>query len=85
MTPPYYPESNRVAERNNRTLKEMMNSLLVSASAHDNLWSEAILSAFHLQNKIPYKKRGKTCKTRENSIFLKRVKKVILVENQEFF
>ena len=60
MTPPYSPESNGVAERKNRTLKEMMNSLLVSASAPNNLCGEAILYACHLQNRIPYKKTGKT-------------------------
>ena len=38
VTPPYSLESNGTAERNNRTLKEMMNSLLVSASTLDNLW-----------------------------------------------
>ena len=32
MTPPYSPESNGVVERNNRILKEMINSPLVSAS-----------------------------------------------------
>ena len=42
------------------TLKEMINTLLVSASAPDNLWGEAILSACHLQNRISYKKTGKT-------------------------
>ena len=44
----------------NRTLKEMMNSLLVSVLAPDNLWGEAILSACHLQNRIPYKKTSMT-------------------------
>ena len=37
-----------------------MNSLLVSASTTDNLWGEAILSACHLQNRISYKKTGRT-------------------------
>ena len=60
VTPPYSSESNGVAERKNRTLKEMMNSLLVRALAPDNLWSEAILSACHLQNRILYKKTSKT-------------------------
>ena len=48
VNPPYSPESNGVVEKKNRTLKEMMNSLLVSASAPDNLWGEVILSTCHL-------------------------------------
>ena len=60
VTPPYSPEPNGVVERKNMTLKEMMNSLLVSASAPDNLWGEAKLSTCHLQNRISYKKTGKT-------------------------
>ena len=60
MTPPYSPESNGVAERKNKTLKEIMNSLLVSASTPNNLCGEAILSACHLQNRISFKKIGKT-------------------------
>ena len=47
-------------ERKNRTLKEMMNSLLVNTSAPNNMWGEAILSACYLQNRISYKKTGKT-------------------------
>ena len=38
----------------------MMNSLLVGASTPDNLWGEAILSTCHLQNRISYKKIGRT-------------------------
>jgi hypothetical protein len=47
-------------KQKNRTLKEMMNVMLVSSSTPDNLWSEAILFVCHLQNKIPYKKIGLT-------------------------
>ena len=60
MTPPYSPKSNEVVERKNRILKEMMNSLFVSASAPNNMWGQAILFACHLQNRISYKKTGKT-------------------------
>ena len=37
ITPSYSPESNGVTERKNRTLKEMMNSILVSYHALNNL------------------------------------------------
>ena len=38
----------------------MMNAMLVSSGAPLNLWEEAILSACQIQNRIPYKKIGKT-------------------------
>ena len=60
VTPPYSPESNGVAERKNRTLKEMMNVMLVSFAAPNNLWGEALLSACFIQNRIPHKKTQKT-------------------------
>ena len=59
-TPSYSLESNEVAERKNITLKEMMNAMLASSGASLILWGEAIHFAFHIQNRIPYKK---TCKT----------------------
>ena len=62
-TPPYSPKNNRVVERKNRTLKEIMKAMLVSLGASLNLWGawgEAILSACHIQNRIPYKKTSKT-------------------------
>ena len=38
----------------------MMNAMLVSSGAPLNLWGEAVLSACHIQNRIPYEK--KVCK-----------------------
>ena len=60
MSPHYSPEPNGVVERKNRTLKEMMNAMLVSSRAPLNLWRKVILSACHIQNRIPYKKTSKT-------------------------
>ena len=48
VTPPYSLKSNEVAERKNRTLKEIMNALLVSSSAPNNPWGEALLTACFL-------------------------------------
>ena len=59
-TLPYSPEFNGVVEIKNITIKEMINAMLVSSGASLNLWGEAILSASHIQNKIPYKKTSKT-------------------------
>jgi transposase InsO family protein len=59
-TAPYSPQSNGVAERKNRTLKEMMNAMFLSSGLPQNMWGEAILTANYLLNKIPKKKVDKT-------------------------
>ena len=46
--------------KKNMTLKEMMNAILISSNAPDNLWGEALLTTCFLQNRISYKKTGKT-------------------------
>ena len=51
-TPPYSPEFNGVAERKNKTLKEIMNAMLVSSRAPLNLWEK--LSYPHVIFKIEY-------------------------------
>ena len=59
-TTPYSPQQNGVAKRKNRTLKEMMNSILIHSGLPQNLWGEAILSAIYILNKLPKKKTNKT-------------------------
>ena len=59
-TASYSPQQNGVAERKNRTLKDMMNVMLISFGLPQNLWGEAILSANYILNKLPKKKTKKT-------------------------
>ncbi|KAL4038513.1 hypothetical protein IC575_002134 [Cucumis melo] len=53
---PYSPQSNGIVEQKNRTLKEMMNAMLISSSLPQNLWGEALLTENYLLNRIPHKK-----------------------------
>ena len=41
-TAPYSPQSNGVAKRNNHTLKETMNAMLISSRLPQNIWGRAI-------------------------------------------
>ena len=59
-TAPYSPQSNVIVEYKNRTLKEMMNTMLISFGLSQNMWAEAILSANYIFNKIPHKKKDAT-------------------------
>ena len=47
-TTPYSLQFNGVAERKNRTLKEMMNAMLIIFCLPQNMWGEAILIANYL-------------------------------------
>ncbi|GJS71708.1 zinc finger, CCHC-type containing protein, partial [Tanacetum coccineum] len=59
ITAPYTPQQNGVAERKNRALKEMLNSLLSYSGLSEGLWGEAMLTACYLLNRVP-NKRNKT-------------------------
>ena len=50
---PYTPQSNGVADRKNRTLMDMVNCMLLSSGAPENLWGEALLSACFILNRVP--------------------------------
>jgi hypothetical protein len=40
----------------NRTLVEMINAMILNAKLSYNLWGEALLTAFHVHNRIPSRK-----------------------------
>jgi len=59
-TAPYTPQQNGVAERKNRTLKEMVNFMLSYSGLSEGFWGEAMLIACYLLNRIPNKRNKVT-------------------------
>ncbi|KAH9294951.1 hypothetical protein KI387_038539, partial [Taxus chinensis] len=57
----YSPSHNGVAERKNRTLKEMATCMIHSKSLPPQYWAEAVNCANYIQNRVPHKAvRGMT-------------------------
>jgi len=55
FTPPYAPESNRAAERLNRTIEEALTAILQNATTYDKkLWAEAVLTSVYIENRQPH-------------------------------
>ena len=52
---PYTPQHNGVAERENRSLKEMETCLLQDKNLSPSLWDEAVNCASYIQNRVPHK------------------------------
>jgi len=46
-------------DKQNKTLKEIMNIMFIISNAPDNLWNESAYRVF-FENRIPHKKTGKT-------------------------
>ena len=57
-TTPYTSQQNGIVERKNRTLKDMVNAMLISSGLPQNLWGEAVLIANFILNRVPHKKTG---------------------------
>jgi len=56
-TPPYSPQSNGITERKNRTLTKLVNAMLKTAGLSKEWWGEAILTAYHVLNRVPTKNK----------------------------
>ena len=52
---PYTPQQNGVAERKNRSLKNMETCLLHAKNLPPSLWVEAINCASYTHNRVPHK------------------------------
>jgi hypothetical protein len=50
--PDYTPELNGNAQRNIRTIMNMMRSMLKGAGLPENLWAEAIIAACYIKNRF---------------------------------
>jgi transposase InsO family protein len=56
-TPPYSPQSNGAVERKNHTLIDLVNALLDTSGLSNEWWGEAILTAYHVLNRVPIKNK----------------------------
>ncbi|GJU94438.1 retrotransposon protein, putative, ty1-copia subclass [Tanacetum coccineum] len=59
-TPPYTPQHNRVSERRNRTLLDMVRSMMSQTTLSKSFWDYAFESAACILNMVPTKKVDKT-------------------------
>ncbi|GJU71042.1 retrovirus-related pol polyprotein from transposon TNT 1-94 [Tanacetum coccineum] len=60
LTPPYTPQHNGVSERRNRTLLDMVRSMMNLTTLPLSFWDYALESATRILNMIPTKKEDKT-------------------------
>ena len=57
---PGTPEQNGVAERRNRTLMDMVRSMMSKSRLPESLWGEALKTAMYILNRVPSKPIPKT-------------------------
>jgi len=54
LTAPYSPQQNGIAERKNRTIMDMVRSMLRSKNLPKEFWAEAVQCAVYVQNRCPH-------------------------------
>ncbi|GJX59139.1 retrotransposon protein, putative, ty1-copia subclass [Tanacetum coccineum] len=59
-TPPYTPQNNGVSERRNRTLLDMVRSMMSQTTLPKSFWDYALETAARILNMVPTKKVDKT-------------------------
>ena len=57
---PGEPQQNGVAERRNRTLMDMVRSMMIYSTLPINLWMETLKTAIYILNRVPSKSVPKT-------------------------
>jgi len=60
LTIPYTPQQNGVAERRNRTLFDMVRSMMAQANLPIFFWGDALLTAAYILNRVPSKSVSST-------------------------
>ncbi|KAJ9564196.1 hypothetical protein OSB04_000162 [Centaurea solstitialis] len=60
LTPPYTPQMNGVSERRNRTLLDMVRTMMCHSSLPISFWGHALETAAHTLNRAPTKSVEKT-------------------------
>jgi hypothetical protein len=60
LTIPYTPQQNGVAERMNRTLFDMVRSMMAQANLPILFWGDALLTAAYILNRVPSKSISST-------------------------
>ncbi|KAJ9556020.1 hypothetical protein OSB04_010634 [Centaurea solstitialis] len=60
LTPTYTPQMNGVSERRNRTLLDMVRSMMCRSSLPVSFWGHALETAAHILNRVPTKSIEKT-------------------------
>jgi hypothetical protein len=51
---PYIPQRNDIAERKNRTILDMVRSMIKIKKISKEFWVEAVQCAVYIQNRCPY-------------------------------